>query len=207
MDDTSPHCREIPAMPVPSCPGHVWAGATVYTIGHSTRSREKLIALLHHYGVVTLADVRTMPRSRHNPRFNKDELTVALPRAGITYAHLPRLGGLRRGLGAASPNSGWRNPSFRGYADYMQSADFAQGLDALHALTAAGPVALMCAEAVPWRCHRSLIADALLFRGVAAREIQSRTRAEAHTLTPFAQVDGERITYPEIRSSDGIGAP
>ena len=192
-------------MPNASFPDHAWADASVYTIGHSTRPREELIALLQHYGVATLVDVRTMPRSRHNPQFNTDELTAVLPHAGIAYAHLPRLGGLRHGLGAASPNTGWRNLSFRGYADYMQTADFAQGLDELQALTAGGPVALMCAEAVPWRCHRSLIADALLVRGVVAHEIRSRTRAEAHTLTPFAQVDGERITYPEIQPSGEIG--
>jgi uncharacterized protein (DUF488 family) len=155
-----------------------------------------LIALLRHYGVVTLVDVRTMPRSRHNPQFNLEELARALPEAGIAYAHLLRLGGLRRGLGAASPNDGWRNASFRAYADYMQTADFAHGLEKLHALTKAGPVALMCAEAVPWRCHRSLIADALTIRGVQVREIWSVSRTEAHKLTPFARVDGLHITYP-----------
>ena len=179
-----------------SCPDHAWTGATVYTIGHSTRSQAELIALLRHYGVHTLVDVRTVPRSRRNQQFNTEELAVALPRAGIAYARLPRLGGLRRGLGAASPNTAWRNASFRAYADHMQTADFAQGLDELRALTAAGPVALMCSEAVPWRCHRSLIADALVVRGVVPRHIQSRTRAELHTLTPFARVEGEGITYP-----------
>lgn len=174
-----------------------WAGVTVYTIGHSTRSQEDLIALLRHFGIATLVDVRTMPRSRRNPKFNTDELAAALPREGIAYAHLPRLGGLRRGIGAASPNTGWRNASFRAYADYMQTADFVQGLAELHALTPAGPVTLMCAEAVPWRCHRSLIADALLIRGVVAHDIHSRTRADPHRLTPFAQVEGEWITYPE----------
>ncbi|MCA9881203.1 MAG: DUF488 domain-containing protein [Thermomicrobiales bacterium] len=181
--DTSPACDD-------------WANATVYTIGHSTRPQADLIALLKHYGVATLADVRTVPRSRHNPQFNRDELTVTLPEAGIAYAHLPLLGGLRRGLGADSPNTGWRNTSFRAYADYMQSADFAEGLCQLNALTADGPVALMCAEAVPWRCHRSLIADALTIRGVPVREIQSLTRTEVHKLTPFAQVDGLHLIYP-----------
>ena len=180
-----------------------WAGASVYTIGHSTRPQEELIGLLRHYDVATLVDVRTVPRSRHNPQFNTDVLAAALPRVGLAYAHLPRLGGLRRGRGAASPNTGWRNAGFRAYADYMQTADFVKGLDELRALTAAGPVALMCAEAVPWRCHRSLLADALLVRGVVPREIQSRTRAEPHQLTPFAQVDGERITYPDRQSMTG----
>lgn len=175
-----------------------WANARIYTVGHSTRSQAELIALLRHYGVATLIDVRIMPRSRHNPQFNQEELAKALPEAGMSYAHLPRLGGLRRGLGAASPNDGWRNASFRAYADYMQTTDFAQALEELRALACSGPVALMCAEAVPWRCHRSLIADALTIRGVEVREIWSPTRAEAHNLTPFAQVDGLCITYPAI---------
>ena len=173
-----------------------WAGAQVYTIGHSTRPQAELIDLLRHYGVVTLADVRTIPRSRHNPQFNREALAEALAAAGMAYVHLPLLGGLRRGLGDASPNAGWRNESFRAYADYMQTAEFAEGLAQLRALTEAGPVALMCAEAVPWRCHRSLIADALTIRGVAVREIWSDTRAEVHKLRPFAHVDGLQLTYP-----------
>ncbi|HEV2108649.1 MAG TPA: DUF488 domain-containing protein [Thermomicrobiales bacterium] len=197
MDDTSANGPEIAVSQEASCPDHSWADAAIYTIGHSTRPLEELIGLLHRYGVATLADVRAMPRSRRNPQFNIEELTIAVPPTGIAYAHLPRLGGLRRGLGAGSPNTGWRNASFRAYADYMQTADFARGLDELHALAATGTVALMCAEAVPWRCHRSLIADALLVRGVASHDIQSRTRALPHKLTPFARVDGERITYPE----------
>jgi uncharacterized protein (DUF488 family) len=168
----------------------------VYTIGHSTRTQAEFIALLRHYGVVTLVDVRTMPRSRHNPQFNLEELATALPEAGVCYVHLPRLGGLRRGLGEQSPNTGWRNTSFRAYADYMQTAAFAEGLDELHAIALKGPPALMCAEAVPWRCHRSLIADALTIRGVEVREIQSITRSEVHKLTPFAHVQGLELTYP-----------
>lgn len=186
---------------------NLWAGSIIFTIGHSTRSQEAFIELLQHYGLVTLVDVRTIPRSRHNPQFNLEELTAALPVHGIAYVHLSRLGGLRHGLGVASPNMGWRNKSFRGYADYMQTPEFTAGLDELHTLTKAGPAALMCAEAVPWRCHRSLIADALLLRGVETEDIQSRTHTISHALTPFAQVDGERITYPEIRPSDEIGAP
>jgi uncharacterized protein (DUF488 family) len=173
-----------------------WSGLVIYTIGHSTRSQADFVALLRHYGVATLVDVRTMPRSRHNPQFNLEELTTALPEAGIAYVHLARLGGLRRGLGADSPNTGWRNASFRAYADYMQTADFALGLDELHGIALKGPVALMCAEAVPWRCHRSLIADALTVRGVDVREIQSVTRTEVHKLTPFAHVRGLDLTYP-----------
>jgi uncharacterized protein (DUF488 family) len=158
----------------------------------------ELIALLRHYGVATLVDVRIMPRSRHNPQFNLEELAKALPEAGMAYAHLSRLGGLRRGLGAASPNGGWRNASFRAYADYMQTEDFTHGLEQLRSLADAGPVAIMCAEAVPWRCHRSLIADALTIRGVEVREIRSLARTEAHKLTPFARIDGLRITYPAV---------
>jgi len=180
-----------------------WAGARIYTIGHSTRPQAELIELLHHYEVATLADVRTIPRSRHNPQFNREVLAEALPAAGIAYVHLPLLGGLRHGLGDASPNTGWRNESFRAYADYMQTAEFAEGLEQLRALTPAGPVALMCAEAVPWRCHRSLIADALTIRGVAVREIWSDTRTEIHKLTPFARVDGLRITYPAAEGAVG----
>lgn len=137
-----------------------------------------------------------MPRSRHNPQFNLEELAAVLPDVGIAYVHLALLGGLRRGLGEHSPNAGWRNASFRAYADYMQTADFAHGLAELHAIAASGPVALMCAEAVPWRCHRSLIADALTIRGVEVREIQSVTRTEVHKLTPFAHVRGLELTYP-----------
>ena len=180
-----------------------WAGARIYTIGHSTRPQAELIELLHHYEVATLADVRTIPRSRHTPQFNREVLAEALPAAGIAYVHLPLLGGLRHGLGDASPNTGWRNESFRAYADYMQTAEFAEGLEQLRALTPAGPVALMCAEAVPWRCHRSLIADALTIRGVAVREIWSDTRTEIHKLTPFARVDGLRITYPAAEGAVG----
>jgi uncharacterized protein (DUF488 family) len=180
----------------PACNTNDWSGLAVFTIGHSTRSQADFIALLRHYGVATLVDVRTMPRSRHNPQFNLEELAMALPESGIAYVHLPRLGGLRRGVGALSPNAGWRNASFRAYADYMQTADFAQGLDELRVIASKGPVALMCAEAVPWRCHRSLIADALTVRGVEVREIQSLTRTEVHKLTPFAHVQGLELTYP-----------
>jgi uncharacterized protein (DUF488 family) len=180
---------------------------TVYTIGHSTRPQSELIDLLNEFGVRTLIDVRTVPRSRRNPQFNKDELTVALPAAGINYVHLARLGGLRKGFGAESPNMGWRNESFRGYADYMQTDDFQEGLDELFALMADGPVALMCAEAVPWRCHRSLIADALLVRDISSEDIQGASKTIPHKLTPFAVVDGTRITYPaeEVEEASSRG--
>ncbi|HRA46556.1 MAG TPA: DUF488 domain-containing protein [Thermomicrobiales bacterium] len=182
---------------------NAWNGAVVYTIGHSTRPQAELVDLLHHYKVTTLADVRTVPRSRHNPQFNRDELITALPEVGIAYVHLAALGGLRRGLGDASPNKGWRNQSFRGYADHMQSPEFAVGLEELRAVTKAGPVAVMCAEAVPWRCHRSLIADALLIRGVETADIQSLTHILPHALTQFAHVEGLQITYPADLETNG----
>ncbi len=143
-----------------------------------------------------------MPRSRHNPQFNQDELSEVLPNAGIAYEHLAALGGLRHGLGVNSPNLGWRNRSFRGYADYMQTPEFVAGLEQLLALAQAGPVAVMCAEAVPWRCHRSLIADALLVRGIETADIQSLTHTLPHKLTPFAHVEGIRITYPALAEDE-----
>jgi uncharacterized protein (DUF488 family) len=168
----------------------------IYTVGHSTRPQGEFIALLHHYGIVTLIDIRVIPRSRHNPQFNREELARALPASGIRYLHLGQLGGLRQGLGRESPNLGWRNASFRAYADYMGTEPFRQGFATLLALAHDGPVALMCAEAVPWRCHRSLVADALVARGMVVRHIYDTRRAPPHRLTPFARVAGEEITYP-----------
>ncbi|MGH2346795.1 MAG: DUF488 family protein [Chloroflexota bacterium] len=168
----------------------------VYTIGHSTRTGDDFIALLRRYDIVTLADIRTVPRSRHNPQFNTEELARTLPSEGIAYAHLAGLGGLRRGLGDASPNTGWRNAGFRAYADYMQTEPFRQSLDELLVLAARGPAAIMCAEAVPWRCHRSLVADALVIRGVVVLDIFDQRHAAPHHMTPFARVEGDRITYP-----------
>jgi uncharacterized protein (DUF488 family) len=172
------------------------AGPAIYTIGHSTRPRAEFIDLLRHYGIVTLVDIRVMPRSRHNPQFNREELERVLPASGIRYVQLGHLGGLRHGLGRASPNTGWRNASFRAYADYMGTDPFRQGIAELLALTHDGPVALMCAEAVPWRCHRSLVADALVARGVVPRHIYDARRADPHRLTPFARVTGDQVTYP-----------
>jgi uncharacterized protein (DUF488 family) len=168
----------------------------IYALGHSTRRLTEFVELLHHYGVTTLADIRTIPRSRHNPQFGREELEPVLVQEGIRYVHLPRLGGLRGGLGKVSLNSAWRNARFRGYADYMQTEEFAQGLAELLTLVADGPVALMCAEAVPWRCHRSLVSDALLARGIVVEEVQSIRRATPHRLTPFARIEGDRVTYP-----------
>jgi uncharacterized protein (DUF488 family) len=173
----------------------------VYTIGHSTRSAEAFVGLLEAHGVRCLADVRTVARSRHNPQFNGDTLAATLASHAIEYVRLPGLGGFRRSS-PDSPNAGWRNASFRGYADYMQTAEFGQSLRALLELASASRVAVMCAEAVPWRCHRSLIADALTVRGIRAEEIVSETRTSLHKLTPFAAVDGTTIRYPALPLSD-----
>jgi uncharacterized protein (DUF488 family) len=167
----------------------------IYTVGHSTRPQAEFIALLGAHGVRLLGDVRTMPRSRHNPQFNSDALAASLGEAGIGYVHLPALGGLRHTT-PASVNLGWRNKSFRGYADYMQTAPFAKAIDELIALGSSAPTAIMCAEAVPWRCHRSLIADALVVRGIEAPEIVSAERTTPHALTSFARVNGIALTYP-----------
>jgi len=167
----------------------------VVTIGHSTRSLEELLELLEAHGVEHLADVRTIPRSRHNPQFNRERLARDLRRAGIGYTHMPTLGGLRHAR-PDSPNQGWRNASFRGFADYMQTPEFEAGIGALVEAAVSARTVIMCAEAVPWRCHRSLIADALCARGIRVEHILSGTRAEPHTLTAFAMVEGTRVTYP-----------
>jgi uncharacterized protein (DUF488 family) len=165
------------------------------TIGHSTRTLAEFICLLQAHGVTRVVDVRTVPRSRHNPQFNKTSLPRSLKKAGLGYVHMPGLGGLRHAK-RDSINVGWRNASFRGYADYMQTPEFEQSLEKLIRLAKNGRIVLMCAEAVPWRCHRSLIADALLARGIRTEDIMSATRRTVHTLTPFANVRGTSITYP-----------
>jgi uncharacterized protein (DUF488 family) len=175
----------------------------VLTIGHSTRAIEEFIGLLQAHGATCVADVRTVPRSRHNPQFNKASLPGSLKKAGLGYVHLAGLGGLRHAK-ADSPNGGWRNASFRGYADYMQTPEFERSLDELIELARREKVALMCAEAVPWRCHRSLIADALLVRGICTEDIMSATRRQVHQLTPFAKVRGAAITYPAEGTSHEI---
>jgi uncharacterized protein (DUF488 family) len=167
----------------------------VLTIGHSTRSIEEFVRLLRMHGVRRVVDIRTIPKSRHNPQFNRDRLSGALHRARIHYSHLAGLGGLRP-TRRDSPNVGWRNASFRGYADYMQTSAFRRSLERSLELARRERVVLMCAEAVPWRCHRSLIADALLARGVAVREITSGIRTRPHALTPWALVKGTQVTYP-----------
>jgi len=168
----------------------------VLTIGHSTRDLETFLGLLQAHEVTCVVDVRTVPRSRHNPQFDKENLPDALRAAGIAYEHMPGLGGLRH-TRADSPNKGWRNASFRGYADYMQTDEFRKNLEALIVRASKDRVALMCAEAVPWRCHRSLVADALSVRGIPVEHILSTSRPQSHKLTPWARVQGKRITYPE----------
>jgi uncharacterized protein (DUF488 family) len=175
---------------------------TVYTIGHSTRSLDEFIALLRAYAVTGVVDVRTIPRSRHNPQFNKESLPDSLSKAGVRYVHMPGLGGLRHAK-ADSLNTGWRNDSFRGYADYMQTPAFQENLEKLIELAKEDRVALMCAEAVPWRCHRSLIGDALMVRGIRTEDIMNLTRSQTHTLTPFAKVRGTTVTYPAENAAPG----
>jgi uncharacterized protein (DUF488 family) len=176
------------------------APLTVFTVGHSTRAIEEFIELLGAHNVRQLVDVRTIPRSRHNSQFGQDQLGPALENAGIHYLHMPELGGLRHAR-RDSVNTAWRNASFRGYADYMQTPAFAEAVDKLIALARKHTTAIMCAEAVPWRCHRSLIADALLVRGIDAEEISSPTRTQPHKLTPWAHVTGESIIYPDTKST------
>lgn len=176
----------------------------VLTIGHSTRPLPEFIALLKQHGVARVVDVRTIPRSRHNPQFNRETLSAALRAAGIGYAHLKKLGGLRHPR-PDSANLGWQNASFRGFADYMQSPEFEAGLGRLIKLAKQKTTAIMCAEAVPWRCHRSLIADALLARRLPVEHILSGARRTPHSTTPFARVRGKRVTYPA--AADGSAAP
>lgn len=172
-----------------------WAPGTIFTVGHSTLPIDQFVSVLKTYRIELLADVRTVPRSRHNPQFNADSLARSLAAAGIEYFPMPALGGLRKPR-KDSLNAGWRNDSFRGYADYMQSDEFAAAVDELSIAGRDQRVAIMCAEAVPWRCHRSLVADALNVRGVPVEEILSPSSHRPHKLTPFAHVEGRTLTYP-----------
>ena len=172
-----------------------WADGTIFTLGHSTLPIKRFVAVLQAYGIERLVDIRTIPRSRHNPQFNDTALANSLTAHHLDYVHIKALGGLRRSH-KDSPNTGWRNESFRGYADYMQTAEFEEALETLIQMSRDNRVAIMCAEAVPWRCHRSLVADALAVRGVPVVEILSESSYRMHTLTPFAHVEGTRITYP-----------
>lgn len=177
------------------------ASPLVCTIGHSNRSIGEFIDLLQSNQIVRVLDIRTIPRSRTNPQFGQDALSASLSAAGIGYTYLQALGGLRR-TRKDSINLGWRNLSFRGYADYMQSPEFEAAVEWVADLARTERCTLMCAEAVPWRCHRSMVADALLIRGIRVEDILGPKGRKPRTLTPFAQVDGKRITYP---SSDAPG--
>ncbi|MBV8578901.1 MAG: DUF488 domain-containing protein, partial [Acetobacteraceae bacterium] len=168
--------------------------------GHSTLPIERFIALLQAYGIERLVDIRTIPRSRHNPQFNDTALAGSLTAQHLEYVHIQALGGLRHAR-KDSPNTGWRNGGFRGYADYMQTAAFQDALEALIEMSRQKRIAIMCAEAVPWRCHRSLVADALSVRGVPVIDILSESSYRIHQLTPFAYVKGVRITYPLQQST------
>lgn len=173
----------------PTIPSVMW------TVGHSTRSIEEFIGLLLTHGIQLLADVRMTPYSGRNPQFHSEALAKSLTDAGIQYRHMPALGGRRKSR-PDSVNAGWRNEGFRGYADYIQTKEFWNALDDLMATGQRLPVAIMCAEAVPWRCHRSLISDALVSRGWTVRHIISASSLQTHTLTPFAKLDEGRLTYP-----------
>ncbi len=179
---------------------------TIYTIGHSTHPIGEFLEMLDSFGIRRVADIRTVPGSRHNPQYGQKALDEALTKHGIGYIHLKALGGLRKGT-TDSVNLGWRNLSFRHYADYMQTDAFAAGIDEIIRLADEMPTAIMCAEAVPWRCHRSLVSDALAVRGVKVLHIMGRGKAHEHTMTPFACVDGTHITYPAAAETDEGESP
>lgn len=169
---------------------------TVHTIGHSTRSVDEFIRILKSFGIQLLADIRTVPRSRRNPQYDQQALRELLIANRTAYIHLPDLGGLRRPK-KDSINTAWENASFRGYADYMQTDEFAAAIDNLISLAAQNTTVIMCAEAVPWRCHRSLVGDALLVRGIDVIDIFSETNSKPHKMTPWARAHGLAITYPK----------
>jgi len=171
----------------------------VYTVGHSTHPLDQFTAMLHAHGVKAIADVRQYPRSRRFPHFNAESLAVVLPESDIAYVPMKSLGGRRR-ASKDSINTGWKNEAFRGYADFMQTEEFAHALDDLMVAAIEKPTAIMCAEAVPWRCHRSLIADALLVRNWRVLDILSPASIKPHELTKFARVKGTEITYPPADS-------
>lgn len=175
----------------------------IFAIGHSTRSMEDFLKILKHYNITELIDIRTIPKSRHNPQFNGPTLARALRNHHIGYRHQKNLGGLRH-THADSINIAWRNLSFRGFADYMQTQEFKDGIQKLIKTAHEKTIVIMCSEAVPWRCHRSLIGDALLVRGIDVEDIYSITSIKPHTLTPWAVVQGTTITYPAIMENDNV---
>ena len=172
----------------------------ILTVGHSVHPIAEFLELLAAHDVEQLIDVRTIPKSRRNPQFNQDALAETLPRAHIRYRHMPGLGGLRHPR-KDSINTAWQNASFRGYADYMQTPAFEENLNQLVQASTEGSTVIMCAEAVPWRCHRSLISDALLARGVHVEHIMSKTQRKPHAFTPFARIEGGQVTYPGLIES------
>jgi uncharacterized protein (DUF488 family) len=167
---------------------------TVYTLGHSTRSAEELLALLQAHAIGGIGDVRRFPASRRHPQFGREALAETLAAAGVGYEWLPALGG-RRSPRPDSPHVAWREPAFRAYADHMETEEFRSGLDTLLRLSSERTTAVLCAEAVPWRCHRQLIADALVVRGVAVLHILGPGAPRPHTLSRLARVEGDRIVY------------
>ncbi|HET7620105.1 MAG TPA: DUF488 domain-containing protein [Vicinamibacterales bacterium] len=173
------------------------APGILYTIGHSTHAADAFVALLQAHGVRQLADVRRFPASRRHPQFHKDALAASLADVGIEYRHFPELGGMRRPR-SDSVNTAWQQSGFRGYADYMQTPAFEAGLEALLSFAAEGPTAVMCAEAVWWRCHRKLLADAVLARGVPVRHILTAAEPKLHELSDFASVKQGKVTYPGL---------
>lgn len=180
---------------------------TIFTIGHSNRSLDELVSLLRAFRIELVVDVRHYPRSRNNPQFNRETLAVELPRANIAYRHFLPLGG-RRSVALDSPNAGWEEAAFRGYADYALTPDFARALEELVALGEKRRVAIMCAEAVWWRCHRRIITDYLLVRGIEVRHILSKSRADEATLTPFAKpLAGGKVAYPAPRLGSSRATP
>lgn len=183
--------------PTADAPSDTLSGAcvTIWTLGHSTRSFEDFLALLKENQIELLVDVRHFPTSQRVPWATKASLTTALRDRGIEYQHFVELGGYRKAL-PYSVNMGWRSTRFRGYADYMASPTFAGAVDQLIALASAKRTAIMCAEAVPWKCHRLLLSDSLLARGVRVIHILSAGKTQEHRLTPFARIHGTQVTYP-----------
>lgn len=171
-------------------------GLVVFTIGHSTRSLDELVELLKAHDIQEVVDIRTLPGSKHNPQFNKEELSAFLKKHKIDYVHMKSLGGLRK-PNKDSVNTGWKASSFRGFADYMQTPKFQSEIESLIEIAKNKRIALMCAEAVPWRCHRNLIADALVVRNVGVKHIISASDAREHRMTSFARVENNSLTYPE----------
>ena len=180
---------------MPDAMSRHWDADTIFTIGHSTHPIDAFVDMLKAYEIATLVDIRTVPRSRHNPQFSQSSLMQTMESAGIAYRYMKDLGGLRRPA-KDSRNTGWRNLSFRGYADYMQTPPFTLAVDELAALGTASRTVMMCAEAVPWRCHRSLVGDALLVRHMPVEDIMSAQKSSPHRLTKFARVTGTQILYP-----------